>query len=104
MYDAISQVTELEEKVYVQLRVQLVLRCFITSVQMNLTCSRLPRCLQKVNDFVTAMEQTSYNIKSELPGLLDHSRKVLGLYRPQLDFPFCHFGMKSYPNNSCLTS
>lgn len=26
MYDAISQVTELEEKVYVELRVQLVLR------------------------------------------------------------------------------
>ncbi|XP_056913919.1 kinesin-like protein KIF2C isoform X1 [Takifugu flavidus] len=51
VFDAISQVTELEEKVYVELR--------------------------KVNEFVTAMEQTSYNIKTELPGLLDHSRRIL---------------------------
>lgn len=43
--------------------------------------SRLPLCLQKVNEFVTAMEQTSYNIKTELPGLLDHSRRILGLYK-----------------------
>uniref|UniRef100_A0A674P1H0 Kinesin-like protein n=1 Tax=Takifugu rubripes TaxID=31033 RepID=A0A674P1H0_TAKRU len=55
VFDAISQVTELEEKVYVELR--------------------------KVNEFVTAMEQTSYNIKTELPGLLDHSRRILGMYK-----------------------
>uniref|UniRef100_A0A3Q3X9G5 Kinesin-like protein n=1 Tax=Mola mola TaxID=94237 RepID=A0A3Q3X9G5_MOLML len=47
VYDAISQVTELEEKVY------------------------------EVNEFVKAMEQTSYNIKAELPDLLNHSRKIM---------------------------
>lgn len=36
---------------------------------------------QRVNEFVQAMEQTSYNIKAELPGLLDHSRKILGLFK-----------------------
>nr|XP_046264056.1 kinesin-like protein KIF2C isoform X2 [Scatophagus argus] len=51
VYDAISQVAELEEKVYGELK--------------------------KVNEFVKAMEQTSYNIKEELPDLLDHSRKIL---------------------------
>ncbi|XP_030257465.1 kinesin-like protein KIF2C isoform X2 [Sparus aurata] len=53
VYDAISQVTELEEKVYVELK--------------------------RVNDFVKAMEQTSYNIKEELPDLVDHSRKILDM-------------------------
>lgn len=27
------------------------------------------------------MEQTSYNIKTELPGLLDHSRRIMGMYK-----------------------
>ncbi|XP_073347394.1 kinesin-like protein KIF2C isoform X2 [Pagrus major] len=53
VYDAISQVAELEEKVYVELK--------------------------RVNDFVKAMEQTSYNIKEELPDLVDHSRKILDM-------------------------
>lgn len=51
VYDAISQVSELEEKAYVELK--------------------------RVNEFVVAMEKTSYNIKAELPELVDHSRKIL---------------------------
>ncbi|XP_051263193.1 kinesin-like protein KIF2C isoform X2 [Dicentrarchus labrax] len=51
VYDAMSQVAELEEKVYVELK--------------------------RVDEFVKAMEQTSYNIKAELPDLLNHSRKIL---------------------------
>lgn len=35
---------------------------------------------QRVNEFVAAMEKTSYNIKAELPELVDHSRKILGAY------------------------
>lgn len=85
MYDAISQVTELEDKVYMELRVQLALLYNKRSDKSHiLTC--VPLCLQKVGDFVTAMEKTSYNIKTELPGLLDHSRKILGLYK-QLPLP-----------------
>lgn len=89
MYDAISQVTELEDKVYIELRVQLAVfsnEQLYSDESHILTC--LPLCLQKVGDFVTAMEKTSYNIKTELPGLLDHSRKVLGWYKyPRL--PAC---------------
>ncbi|KAK2822384.1 hypothetical protein Q5P01_022449 [Channa striata] len=51
VYDAISQVAELEEKVYVE--------------------------LQRANELVKAMEQTSYNIESGLPVLLDHSQKLM---------------------------
>ncbi|KAM9349299.1 kinesin-like protein KIF2C [Symphorus nematophorus] len=51
VYDALSQVAELEEKVYVELK--------------------------RVEDFVKAMEQTSYNIKAELPDLVDHTRKIM---------------------------
>lgn len=41
---------------------------------------------QGVDDFVKAMAQTSYNIKEGLPDLVAHSRKILGLYIPQLIF------------------
>ncbi|XP_041804999.1 kinesin-like protein KIF2C isoform X1 [Chelmon rostratus] len=51
VYDAISQVAELEEKAYEELK--------------------------RVNEFVKAMEQPSYNIKAELPNLVDGSRKIL---------------------------
>ncbi|XP_042283660.1 kinesin-like protein KIF2C isoform X1 [Thunnus maccoyii] len=51
VYDAISQVAELEEKVYTE--------------------------LQRANELVKAMEQTSYNIEAGLPDLVDHSRKLL---------------------------
>ncbi|KAM3603767.1 uncharacterized protein V6R79_001743 [Siganus canaliculatus] len=50
VYDAISQVAELEEKLYVELK--------------------------RGDDLVKAMEQTSYNIKTELPDLMDHSQKI----------------------------
>lgn len=42
------------------------------------------------------MEKTSYNIKTELPGLLDHSRKILGLYKPLTLHDMCYFHMKLY--------
>ncbi|XP_068197016.1 kinesin-like protein KIF2C isoform X4 [Antennarius striatus] len=51
VYDVISQVTELEEKVYGQ--------------------------FMRVNEFVTAMKKTSFDIKAELPDMLDHSQKIL---------------------------
>ncbi|TKS79878.1 Kinesin-like protein KIF2C [Collichthys lucidus] len=51
VYDAMAQVAELEEKAYVELKA--------------------------VDDFVKAMEQTSYNIKEGLPNLVAHSRKIL---------------------------
>ncbi|XP_041658424.1 kinesin-like protein KIF2C isoform X2 [Cheilinus undulatus] len=51
VYDAISQVAELEEKVYVE--------------------------LQRSNELVKAMEQTSYNIEDGVHDLVDHSRKLL---------------------------
>lgn len=84
MYDAISQVTELEEKVYVEFKVEDVVLFSIWVKMFVLSFHVLthgPPIFQKVNEFVTAMEQTSYNIKAELPGLLDHSRKLLGLYK-----------------------
>lgn len=80
MYEAISQVTELEDKVYMELKVELAIlygKWLQSDESHILTCVAL--CLQKVGDFVTAMEKTSYNIKTELPGLLGHSRKILGL-------------------------
>ncbi|KAI3374969.1 hypothetical protein L3Q82_021495, partial [Scortum barcoo] len=64
VYDAINQVAELEEKVYVEFK--------------------------RANEFIKAMEQTSYNIEEGLPEMVDHSRKLLGLYKPQ-----CHFGFLS---------
>lgn len=87
VYDAISQVTELEEKVYVELKVEL--EDVFSSLQhtsndvMFILLGFSPQTLipfvsQRVNDFVKAMEQTSYNIKEELPDLVDHSRKILG--------------------------
>ncbi|KAG7229310.1 hypothetical protein INR49_012968 [Caranx melampygus] len=51
VYDAISQVADLEEKVYAQ--------------------------LQRGNGLFKAMEQTSYNIEEGLPDLVEHSRKLL---------------------------
>ncbi|XP_070701000.1 kinesin-like protein KIF2C [Pempheris klunzingeri] len=51
VYDAISQVAELEEKVYVQ--------------------------LQRGNELFKAMEQTSYNIEAGVPDLVGHSQKLL---------------------------
>ncbi|XP_069013405.1 kinesin-like protein KIF2C isoform X1 [Embiotoca jacksoni] len=51
VYDAISQVAELEEKVYTE--------------------------LQNGNNILKAMDQTSYNIEAGLPDLMDHSRKLL---------------------------
>lgn len=89
VYDAISQVTELEEKVYVELKVEL--EDVFSSLQHTSNNAKfihlffcfspqtlIPFVSQRVNDFVKAMEQTSYNIKEELPDLVDHSRKILG--------------------------
>uniref|UniRef100_UPI0037E8FAEB kinesin-like protein KIF2C n=1 Tax=Semicossyphus pulcher TaxID=241346 RepID=UPI0037E8FAEB len=53
VYDAISQVAELEEKVYVE--------------------------LQRSNELVKAMEQTSYNIEDGVHDLVDHSRKLMDM-------------------------
>uniref|UniRef100_A0A3B5KXB5 Kinesin-like protein n=1 Tax=Xiphophorus couchianus TaxID=32473 RepID=A0A3B5KXB5_9TELE len=53
--DIISQVTELEEKVYGQLK--------------------------RANEVVKEMDKISYNIEEGLPELVDYSRKLLGLYR-----------------------
>ncbi|XP_047444455.1 kinesin-like protein KIF2C isoform X2 [Mugil cephalus] len=51
VYDTISQVAELEENVYAQLK--------------------------RSGELANAMDQTSYNIETGLPELLDHSRKLL---------------------------
>ncbi|XP_023261244.1 kinesin-like protein KIF2C isoform X1 [Seriola lalandi dorsalis] len=51
VYDAISQVADLEEKIYIE--------------------------FQRGNELFKAMEQTSYNIETGLPDLVDHSRKLL---------------------------
>ncbi|XP_029380735.1 kinesin-like protein KIF2C isoform X2 [Echeneis naucrates] len=51
VYDAISQVADLEEKVYVE--------------------------LQRATELVKAMEKTSYNIEMGLPDIVDHSRKLM---------------------------
>ncbi|XP_023125323.1 kinesin-like protein KIF2C isoform X2 [Amphiprion ocellaris] len=51
VYDAISQVAELEEKVYSELK--------------------------RAGELVNAMDQISYNIEAGLPDLMDHSRKLL---------------------------
>lgn len=53
VYDAINQVAELEEKVYVEFK--------------------------RANEFIKAMERTSYNIEEGLPEMVDHSRKLLDL-------------------------
>ncbi|CAJ1072203.1 kinesin-like protein KIF2C isoform X2 [Xyrichtys novacula] len=53
VYDAISQVAELEEKVYVE--------------------------LQTLNELVKAMEDTSYNSEAGVHDLVDHSQKFLDL-------------------------
>ncbi|XP_058485990.1 kinesin-like protein KIF2C isoform X1 [Solea solea] len=50
VYEAISQVSNLEEKVYAE--------------------------LQRAKDLIKAMEQTSYNIETGLPDLVDHSQKL----------------------------
>ncbi|XP_055084637.1 kinesin-like protein KIF2C isoform X2 [Periophthalmus magnuspinnatus] len=51
VYDAISQVRELEEKIYAE--------------------------LQKASDLAVAMEQTSYNIETGLPDIIDYSQKLM---------------------------
>ncbi|XP_041848675.1 kinesin-like protein KIF2C isoform X1 [Melanotaenia boesemani] len=51
VFDAISQVAELEEKVYAELK--------------------------RANELVKDMEKTSYNIEEGLPGLMDHSRRLM---------------------------
>lgn len=43
---------------------------------------------QRGNELLKAMEQTSYNIEAGVPDLVDHSQKLLGLYKPELDFGF----------------
>lgn len=51
VYDAISQVAELEEKVFVE--------------------------LQRASELVVGMQQISYNIETGLPDLMDHSHKLM---------------------------
>nr|XP_033505886.1 kinesin-like protein KIF2C isoform X1 [Epinephelus lanceolatus]XP_033505887.1 kinesin-like protein KIF2C isoform X1 [Epinephelus lanceolatus] len=51
VYDAITQVAELEEKVYTE--------------------------FQRGNELFNAMGQTSYNIEAGLPDLMDHAKKLL---------------------------
>ncbi|XP_026169083.1 kinesin-like protein KIF2C isoform X1 [Mastacembelus armatus] len=53
VYDAISQVAELEEKTYAE--------------------------LQRAEEFVTAMEKTSYNLEAGLPHLLEYSQNLLDM-------------------------
>ncbi|XP_038574005.1 kinesin-like protein KIF2C isoform X5 [Micropterus salmoides] len=53
VYDAISKVAELEEGVYAEFK--------------------------RGNEFIKAMEQTSYNIEAGLPDMLDHTRKLLDM-------------------------
>uniref|UniRef100_A0A3P8R1S4 Kinesin-like protein n=1 Tax=Astatotilapia calliptera TaxID=8154 RepID=A0A3P8R1S4_ASTCA len=55
--DAISQVAELEEKVYSELK--------------------------RAGDLVQEMGQISYNIEEGLPNLVDHSKRLLGVYQPK---------------------
>uniref|UniRef100_A0AAQ5X0Z2 Kinesin-like protein n=1 Tax=Amphiprion ocellaris TaxID=80972 RepID=A0AAQ5X0Z2_AMPOC len=40
--------------------------------------------LKRAGELVNAMDQISYNIEAGLPDLMDHSRKLLGLYKPLL--------------------
>ncbi|XP_045908780.1 kinesin-like protein KIF2C isoform X1 [Micropterus dolomieu] len=53
VYDAISKVAELEEGVYAEFK--------------------------RGNEFIKAMEQTSYNIEAGLPDMVDHTRKLLDM-------------------------
>lgn len=86
MYEAISEVAELEEKAYVELKVEsadLYSIQVIMPFSLKIDIASPHMCItyvsQGINEFVKAMEQTSYNIKAGLPDLLDHSRKILGL-------------------------
>uniref|UniRef100_A0A3B5L4J2 Kinesin-like protein n=1 Tax=Xiphophorus couchianus TaxID=32473 RepID=A0A3B5L4J2_9TELE len=77
--DIISQVTELEEKVYGQLKVVfLIFFFFLRKIDLFIfLCS----VFQRANEVVKEMDKISYNIEEGLPELVDYSRKLLGLYR-----------------------
>lgn len=38
---------------------------------------------QRAGDLVQEMGQISYNIEEGLPNLVDHSKKLLGVYQPK---------------------
>uniref|UniRef100_A0A3B5L4J9 Kinesin-like protein n=1 Tax=Xiphophorus couchianus TaxID=32473 RepID=A0A3B5L4J9_9TELE len=72
-------VTELEEKVYGQLKVVfLIFFFFLRKIDLFIfLCS----VFQRANEVVKEMDKISYNIEEGLPELVDYSRKLLGLYR-----------------------
>lgn len=57
-----------------------------------------------MNEFVLAMEKTSYNIKAELPEVVDHTRKALGLYKSPVCLPAQCFKMITFGiNHLCFS-
>ncbi|KAJ0011635.1 hypothetical protein NQD34_012610, partial [Periophthalmus magnuspinnatus] len=76
VYDAISQVRELEEKIYAELQVNPIIFYiyFLILTFITRDCGLL---FQKASDLAVAMEQTSYNIETGLPDIIDYSQKLM---------------------------
>lgn len=79
VYNAISKVTELEEKVYAELKVLIFfIYLFIFATFLSKEALIIYFYFQRGNDFIKEMDQTSYNIELGLPDLLDYSQKLMG--------------------------
>lgn len=76
VYDAISQVAELEEKVFVELQVNVSLFSIFHILPGSFKYFIV---FQRASELVVGMQQISYNIETGLPDLMDHSHKLMGL-------------------------
>lgn len=92
VYDSISRVAELEEKVYAQVQVKCPQACpflqHTRQVGMHFTHTCITFVSQKANEFYNAMGKSTYNIEEGLPDLVDYAKTFMGLYKLHLDLFF----------------
>lgn len=81
--DVFSEVTELEEKVYTELKV--IFYLFLYSKVSNflyLNPYNLTFASQRASELAEKMDQITFNIEDGLPDLMTYSQKLMGLYHP----------------------
>lgn len=78
--DVISQVTELEEKVYMELKVFFYMYVLIyNQFSFFLSLKFFFFCPQRANELANEMELLTFNIEEGFPSLMAYTQKLMGL-------------------------